>query len=123
MQSAGFAEASRAVGYRPLFAEDDGGRALVLVRKVPIPLLAGWTARAKVHAHATNASVAVGTEDGELHITVADDGRGFDPASPTGGFGLVGMRERIDLAGGRLTIERADPGTRVTVALPVQARP
>jgi len=75
------------------------------------------------HAHATNASVAVGTEDGELHITVADDGRGFDPASPTGGFGLVGMRERIDLAGGRLTIERADPGTRVTVALPVQARP
>jgi hypothetical protein len=51
LQSGGFAEASRALGYRPLFAEDDDGLALVLVRQVPIPLLAGWTARAKVYAH------------------------------------------------------------------------
>ena len=51
LQSSGFAEASRALGFRPLFAEDDDGIALVLVRRVPVPLLAGWSARAKVYAH------------------------------------------------------------------------
>jgi signal transduction histidine kinase len=33
------------------------------------------------------------------------------------------MRERIDLAGGRLAIERNDPGTRVEVVLPAHMRP
>jgi signal transduction histidine kinase len=75
------------------------------------------------HAHATRVTLAVAAADGELRIHVADDGRGFDPGSPTGGFGLVGMRERIDLAGGRLAIERGDPGTRVDVVLPAPARP
>jgi len=75
------------------------------------------------HAHATTVSVSVQTVDGELRIAVADDGCGFDPAAPATGFGLVGMRERIDLAGGRLTIEPNDPGTRVVVALPAYARP
>jgi signal transduction histidine kinase len=75
------------------------------------------------HAQATSASVAVATSDGELRITVADDGTGFDPTAPTGGFGLVGMRERIELAGGTLAIERDDPGTRVGVVLPAPARP
>lgn len=52
LQSSGFAEASRALGYRPLFGEDEDGIALVLLRQVPIPLLAGWSGRAKVYAHA-----------------------------------------------------------------------
>jgi len=51
LQSVGFAEASRALGHRPLFAESAQGLALVLVRRVPVPLLSGWTARAKVYAH------------------------------------------------------------------------
>jgi hypothetical protein len=52
LQSSGFAEASRALGYRPRFVEDADGIALVLLRQVPIPLLSGWSARAKVYAHA-----------------------------------------------------------------------
>ena len=76
------------------------------------------------HARATGVSISVATGDGELRIAVADDGQGFDPSRPAaGGFGLVGMRERIDLAGGRLTIVPNDPGTRVEVALPAHARP
>jgi signal transduction histidine kinase len=75
------------------------------------------------HAQATSVSVSVGTVNGELHIAVTDDGRGFDPSAPAAGFGLMGMRERIDLAGGRLVIEPNDPGTRVEVALPAPARP
>jgi signal transduction histidine kinase len=75
------------------------------------------------HAQATRVGVSVVTADGELRIAVTDDGRGFDPGSPTGGFGLMGMRERIDLAGGRLAIAPNDPGTRVEVVLPAHARP
>jgi hypothetical protein len=52
LQSSGFAEASRALGYRPRFVEDPDGIALVLLRQVPIPLLAAWSGRAKVYAHA-----------------------------------------------------------------------
>jgi signal transduction histidine kinase len=75
------------------------------------------------HAHATKAHVGVAMDDGELRITVADDGRGFEPGATTGGFGLLGMRERIDLAGGSLAIGSNNPGTRVEVSLPVHARP
>jgi signal transduction histidine kinase len=75
------------------------------------------------HAHATTARVSVTTGDGELRITVADDGRGFDQSVPVSGFGLQGMGERIELVGGTLTIVPNDPGTRVEVALPAHARP
>ena len=75
------------------------------------------------HAEATHVDVTVRTVGGELQIVVADDGRGFDPAVPRAGFGLTGMRERIDLAGGRLAIEANDPGTRVAVVIPAHARP
>jgi signal transduction histidine kinase len=75
------------------------------------------------HAHAQGAHVSVGIADGTLRITVADDGRGFDLATPTSGFGLAGMRERIDLAGGTMAITRIDPGTHLEVELPVQERP
>jgi signal transduction histidine kinase len=75
------------------------------------------------HAHATHVDVSVRSDNGELCIEVADDGRGFDPSAPVSGFGLVGMRERIDLAGGRMAIGSNDPGTRVEVVLPAHTRP
>jgi hypothetical protein len=52
LQSVGYSHAATALGHRPLFAQDERGIALVLIRRVPIPLLRGWTARAKVYAHA-----------------------------------------------------------------------
>jgi signal transduction histidine kinase len=75
------------------------------------------------HARATSVSVSAAVVDGELDIVVADDGRGFVPAAPSGGYGLVGMRERFDLAGGTVAISPNDPGTRVEVTLPAHARP
>jgi signal transduction histidine kinase len=51
---------------------------------------------------------------------VADDGRGIDLAAPTEGYGLLGMRERAELAGGTLDVEPGpDGGTlvRLRVAL------
>jgi two-component system sensor histidine kinase UhpB len=75
------------------------------------------------HARATKASVSVTTDGSELKICVVDDGRGFDPDAPASGFGLLGMRERIDLAGGRLAISSNAPGTRIDIALPARTRP
>src|SRR4051794_38842734 len=51
------------------------------------------------HARASGAAVEVGRENGRLVVTIADDGVGFDLAQPAAGFGLAGMRERVELAG------------------------
>jgi signal transduction histidine kinase len=54
---------------------------------------------------------------GEITLQIADDGKGGDGATP--GFGLTGMRERVEAAGGRLALA-AEPGHgfTVTVILP-----
>jgi GNAT acetyltransferase-like protein len=56
LQSTGYAAAARALGYRPFFAADRQGRALVLVRRVPVPVLSSWTAHAKVYADVGDAT-------------------------------------------------------------------
>ena len=73
------------------------------------------------HAGASRARVAVERRDEQLIVTVEDDGRGFEPLPSAGrGFGLVGMRERVELAGGELRIGSGhDGGTRISASLPV----
>jgi signal transduction histidine kinase len=74
------------------------------------------------HAAASRVQIRLVQHHGSLELTVADDGSGFDPADLGGGFGLVGMRERVALAGGRLTIE-SEPGlgTTLRAELPVSS--
>lgn len=75
------------------------------------------------HAQAKNASVAVGREDGDISIRVRDDGKGFDPTTAIGGFGLFSIRERLKSLGGELVIDsRPGAGTTATIRAPVQAR-
>ena len=69
------------------------------------------------HARADHARVSVRAADGQLEIEVTDDGVGFDPALATSGFGLAGMRERVGLSGGRLSVTASDTGTRVRAEL------
>jgi signal transduction histidine kinase len=60
-------------------------------------------------------------KDGAVKAVVEDDGQGFDPAETGGGSGLVGMRERLALLGGRLAVESApDGGTTVAAEVPVR---
>ncbi len=84
------------------------------------------------HSGARRVRVSVTLDDGEARLVVADDGRGFDPASRAGtgglaardGFGLLGMRERAALAGGHAVVDsRPGAGTTVTVTVPVKAAP
>ena len=75
------------------------------------------------HAQAANVLVTFGHEHDLVHVTVADDGVGFAPdarGERTGdGLGLVGMRERLELLGGDLTIDsRAAAGARLVATLP-----
>ncbi len=73
------------------------------------------------HAHATHARVLVEERDDQVTVVVEDDGRGFKASATGGGFGLVGMRERVALQGGELAIEPAPGGgTRVRATLPAQ---
>jgi signal transduction histidine kinase len=77
------------------------------------------------HAKALHASVLITFTAGEIRVEVHDDGIGFVvPASTNelaarGHFGLLGMRERADLIGGRLEVaSRPAGGTAVTLHLP-----
>ena len=75
------------------------------------------------HAEAEQVRVEVAEHDGCIEIAVSDDGGGFDSsASDVKGFGLTGMRERVELAGGHLGIESSSSGTTVRAKLPVRRR-
>jgi two-component system sensor histidine kinase UhpB len=55
----------------------------------------------------------------ELRLTVADDGCGMEPGTRTSRFGLSGMRERVEMAGGRFVLESAPgQGLRLVAHLP-----
>jgi hypothetical protein len=56
MLSSTFARAVRTMGVRPLYATDGVGRALILLRSVPAPIIRWWTTRAKVYVSATRAA-------------------------------------------------------------------
>jgi signal transduction histidine kinase/ligand-binding sensor domain-containing protein len=77
------------------------------------------------HARARSGRVTVAVENGEIVVTIEDDGTGFDSASldTRGGMGLSGIAERARILGGRSTI-RSSPGqgTTVTVHLPRSGR-
>ena len=72
---------------------------------------------------ASRVSILLTTRDGSVAAVVEDDGSGFDPSATVGddGLGLVGMRERVGLVGGRLRIESA-AGAGATLVAEVPLR-
>jgi PAS domain S-box-containing protein len=72
------------------------------------------------HARASSATVQLLADAAALTLVVWDDGDGFDPEVTSTGGGLSGMRERVELLGGTLTVE-APPGggTLLTAELPL----
>jgi two-component system sensor histidine kinase UhpB len=79
------------------------------------------------HAAAKAVSLVVWRESSGIHLTVEDDGRGFDndallQAAGTGiGLGLLDIRERTALLNGSVTLEsRPGSGTTVHVCIPLR---
>ncbi len=73
------------------------------------------------HARATQASVQLTLEQGELRMQISDNGAGFEPDHASSGIGLVGMRERVYAVNGRITIETGlTAGTRINIAMPTR---
>lgn len=116
-----------------LIREGDDGRLSVTVdwrgdenRLEPAALMALYRAaqegltNVRRHANATKATVSVDCDPAGAHLVVTDDGRGFTPEQE--GFGLRGMRERVRLIGGSVTVDsRPGGGTRLAVAIPNRA--
>lgn len=72
------------------------------------------------HGEAQRVAVEVSEEAGSLRVRISDDGKGFDPEARTDGFGLIGMRERAELAGGTLEL-RSAPGAGTTIVATIPA--
>jgi signal transduction histidine kinase len=71
------------------------------------------------HAAAEHARLTVRGAGVRLEVEIADDGGGFDAGATTGGFGLAGMRERVQLVGGALTVTTGPSGTTVRALIPL----
>ena len=89
-------------------------------REALLRIVAEAAANAVRHGGASRLEIGFENGDG-LHLRVADDGSGFDPAVPTasGRYGLESMRDRAQGLGGTLRIDSAPgEGTRVEVHVP-----
>ncbi len=81
------------------------------------------------HARAKKVKVFIRKVDGQIQVSVEDDGVGFDPAEVAktaarrAGFGLFSVRERLEQIGGHLEIE-SEPGrgSRITMMAPLKGR-
>jgi two-component system, NarL family, sensor histidine kinase DevS len=73
------------------------------------------------HSGATRAMVRVREADETVQLSVSDEGKGFAVEGETNGFGLLGMRERLALVDGTISIEStAGEGTTVRAAIPAR---
>jgi PAS domain S-box-containing protein len=74
------------------------------------------------HAEATRTGVLLVYDDHQLNLEIIDDGKGMASGSPDDmeGLGLAGMRERAELAGGRLEMSRPfQGGLKITCRIPL----
>lgn len=70
------------------------------------------------HSGATSVEVALERRNGAARISVVDNGRGIEPNRAGGGMGLEGLRERLELMGGSLTIDSRPGATRLVADIP-----
>ena len=81
-----------------------------------------------VHKHAEASQVIIKLDFGDerVRLELCDNGAGFDTdglQDDRTGFGLTGLRERVGLVGGKLTLESQPQYTKLTAIIPKQARP
>jgi two-component system sensor histidine kinase DegS len=74
------------------------------------------------HAQAKKIELNLDFGEGEINLSVKDDGRGFSPDKPavrTDSFGIIGMRERVQQFHGRLEVQSSvETGTQILATVP-----
>jgi signal transduction histidine kinase len=98
---------------------DDRGRLAPELETTVYRLVQEALTNVAKHARADTVRVVVRTAGSRLEVEISDDGSGFERDAAVAGFGLAGMRERVELSGGELVIEPAPSGTTVRAVLPV----
>jgi signal transduction histidine kinase len=80
-------------------------------------------ANVRKHADATLVRIELAAADGEVRLSVSDNGRGFEAdAIGRSGYGLSSMQQRAEIIGGTISVDsRPQDGTRVVVAVPMAA--
>ena len=73
------------------------------------------------HSGATEATVALTAEEGNLLLTVTDNGHGFDASARSSGIGLRAIGENAASMGGTASITSGPNGTKISVSLPSSA--
>ena len=74
------------------------------------------------HSQASAVRVTVTVTDGGVRLSISDDGIGG--ADPAGGSGLIGLKDRVEAAGGTITIHSPiGDGTELLVVLPLRPAP
>ena len=110
---------------------DDLGDCVLPTKIAIYRILQEGLANGHRHSGASRQRVSVARRGSSIELTVADDGRGFDPqrvlASEEdvgvegGHFGLRGIQDRVAMLGGTFTLDSAPGrGTALTITLPVE---
>ena len=103
-------------------AEIEETRYPELVETVAFRVIQEALENVRRHAQARRVFLRVEEEEGWLLGEVRDDGKGFDPERTTPGLGLSGMREWVELLGGKLSVEsQPGQGTRILFRLPLHS--
>ena len=72
------------------------------------------------HARARSVSIVLTRRDGSVTAVIDDDGQGFEPGSGDERLGLLGMKERVELIDGKLTVEsRKGSGSTIVAEVPL----
>ena len=75
------------------------------------------------HAQATRFETRLAFEPNAVCLELCDNGNGFVANGANGGFGLIGMRERVEQIGGTLTVTSArGEGTKIVAIAPYQEK-
>jgi signal transduction histidine kinase len=106
---------------RNLPSKLDSGKSLCLYRVLQEALQ-----NVAKHSHATRVVVDFQNRKDELILKVSDNGRGFDPDSIDfgRGLGLMSVKERLNLVGGRFALSsQVGSGTTLTANVPIETKP
>lgn len=92
----------------------DDGRFPARIEEAAFRILQEGTSNAVRHGSPTKVGLRAKKLDGALEVLVSDDGSGI-AAKSARGFGLIGMNERVNLLGGKLTVSQSPSQKGVTL--------